>query len=123
MLMMSPRRAGSGWSRVNKARVAALEAAGLMAPPGRAKVEAAQADGSWTRLDAVETLAVPSDLQAALDARPPAADEWARFPPSVRRGILERIASAKRPRTRAARIDETARLAALGRRAGFERRR
>jgi uncharacterized protein YdeI (YjbR/CyaY-like superfamily) len=34
------------------------------------------------------------------------------FPRSVKRGILEWIASAKKPETRAKRIEETARLAA-----------
>ena len=42
--------------------------------------------------------------------RPPA--RFDAFPPSVRRGILQWIASAKKPETRARRVEETARLAA-----------
>ena len=52
MLYVSPRRPGGTWSARNKARVAALEAEGLMAAPGRAKVDAARADGSWGAIDA-----------------------------------------------------------------------
>jgi uncharacterized protein YdeI (YjbR/CyaY-like superfamily) len=112
MLLLSPRKAGSAWSAVNKARVEALAVAGLIAAPGLAKIEAAKADGAWTRLDGVERLEVPADLAAALAALPPAADNFAAFPRSTRRGILEWILQAKRPDTRAKRIEETARLAA-----------
>jgi uncharacterized protein YdeI (YjbR/CyaY-like superfamily) len=110
-----------GWSAVNKARVARLEAAGAMRPAGAAAVAAARADGSWSLLDAVETLVPPADLVAALAAEPPAAERFAAFPRSVRRGILEWIAQARRPETRAARIAETAGLAALGLRANQHR--
>ncbi|MEM6337583.1 MAG: YdeI/OmpD-associated family protein, partial [Bacteroidota bacterium] len=48
---------------------------------------------------------------------PPARDEWEAFPRSTRRGILEWILNAKRPATRAKRIEETARLAQQGKRA------
>src|SRR5687767_7771594 len=46
-LWLCPRRPGSGWSRVNKARVERLEADGRMTDAGRAVIEAAKADGSW----------------------------------------------------------------------------
>jgi uncharacterized protein YdeI (YjbR/CyaY-like superfamily) len=112
MLWIAPRKPGSNWSRANKERVARLEAAGLMAEAGRAAVARAKADGTWAALDAVEALDVPPDLAAALDARPPARPNWDAFPRSVRRGVLERILSARRPETRVARIEEVARLAA-----------
>jgi uncharacterized protein YdeI (YjbR/CyaY-like superfamily) len=112
MLYFSPRKAGSGWAGSNKARVARLMAAGRMAPAGLAKVEAAQRDGSWSALDGVEALEVPADLRHALAARPRAAGYFDAFPPGVRRGILQWIASARKPATRAGRIEETVRLAA-----------
>ena len=111
MLWFAPRKPRTGWSRPNKQRVARLLAAGLMAPAGLAKVEAAQADGSWNSLDAVEALEVPLDLARALAAYPQAARNFEAFPRSVKRGILEWIVQAKRPETRVARIAETARLA------------
>ncbi len=117
MLYVAPRKPGSGWSRVNKAHIERMVAQGLMTPAGQAKIDAAQADGSWTALDAIENLEVPDDLAAAFDGYPGAAAYWDAFPRSVKRGILEWIASAKRPPTRAKRIDETARLAQQGERA------
>ncbi|HSK54087.1 MAG TPA: YdeI/OmpD-associated family protein [Jiangellales bacterium] len=117
MLWFSPRKPGSGWSRPNKQRVARMESAGLMAEAGRRAVEVAQADGSWTALDEVEALTVPDDLAEALEARPPAAEEWEAFPRSVKRGVLEWISTAKRHETRAKRVEETARLAQVGERA------
>ena len=118
MLLVSPRRPGSGWSAVNKARIAALMAAGRMAAPGLAEIARAKADGTWERLDGAETLEAPADLAAAL-AEAGAAAAFAAFPPSSRRAILEWIALARRPETRARRVAETARLAALGLRANF----
>lgn len=107
----------TGWSKSNKERVARLIAARLMAPAGLAKVEAAQADGSWNALDAVEALELPADLGQALTADPAAQRYWDAFPRSVKRGILEWIASAKTSSTRARRVDETVRLTAENRRA------
>jgi uncharacterized protein YdeI (YjbR/CyaY-like superfamily) len=112
MLWFAPRKPGSGWSKLNKDRVERLQTAGLIAEPGLAKIAAAQADGSWHALDAVEALEIPADLAAALAAHPPAEANFAAFPRSAKRGILEWIANARKPDTRAKRIQETAKLAA-----------
>jgi uncharacterized protein YdeI (YjbR/CyaY-like superfamily) len=112
MLWFAPRKPGSGWSRPNKERVDRLIAAGQMSSAGLAKIEAAKQDGSWNALDAVEALEIPADLMEALAANPPAKGNFEAFPRSVKRGILAWIASAKRPKTRAIRVAETARLAA-----------
>ena len=117
MRWYSPRRSGSAWSGANKERIALLEGEGRLLPAGRAAVDAARADGTWALLDDVEALVVPDDLAAAFAAHPGSAAEWEDFPPSARRGILEWIVQAKRPATRARRIEETARLAARGERA------
>jgi uncharacterized protein YdeI (YjbR/CyaY-like superfamily) len=76
MLWFAPRKARSGWSRPNKQRVQRLNAAGLTAPAGLAVVEAAQADGSWTLLDAVEDLIVPETADKA--GRNERANQWPR---------------------------------------------
>jgi uncharacterized protein YdeI (YjbR/CyaY-like superfamily) len=80
-------------------------------PAGRAAIAAAQADGSWSKLDDVDLLVVPDDLAAALATVPAARANFDAFPPSARRGILEWIAQAKSAATRAKRVAETARLA------------
>ena len=117
MLLFTPRKRGSGWSRSNKERVERLEAAGLIEPAGAAVIDAARADGSWTALDDVENLVVPHDLAAEFAARPGAAEQWESFPRSAKRAILVWIADAKRPETRAKRVAQTASEAAEGRRA------
>lgn len=117
MLWFAPRKPRTGWSAPNKQRIARLTAAGLMAPAGIAKVAAAKRDGSWTALDAVEALEVPADLAAALARYGDAAARFAAFPRSAKRGILEWISNARRPETRAKRIEETARLAERNERA------
>lgn len=117
MLWVAPRQLGSNWSRLSKARAERMTASGRMTPAGQGAIDRAKADGSWTALDDVENLVVPDDLAAALAAHPPAVDEWKRFPPSVRRGILEWILNSRREATRAKRIEETVRLAQDGRRA------
>ncbi len=83
-----------------------------MAPAGLAAIERAKANGSWTILDAAERLEVPEDLAAALATRPPAAANFAAFPPSARKMLLGWVAVARRPETRAARITEIAEAAA-----------
>lgn len=115
--LMTPRRPGSRWSRINRERIARLIAAGLMQPTGQAAVEAARADGSWTALDDVEDLCEPADLTAALDRTPQARHHWDNFPRSTRRAILEWILSAKTEPTRSRRLDQTVTDAARGIRA------
>jgi uncharacterized protein YdeI (YjbR/CyaY-like superfamily) len=117
MLLLTPRRRGSGWSRPNKERIARLEAAGLIAPAGRAVLDAAKADGSWTALDAVENLEEPPELAAALDADPAARRNWDGFPRSAKRASLVWISGAKKPETRAGRVRETVERSARGERA------
>ena len=111
LLWFAHRKAGTGWSRPNKERIERMTAAGRMTPVGLAKIEAAKADGSWTALDAVEDLEIPVDLATALAEYPNAATNFDAFPRSVKRAILEWIATAKRVATRAKRVTETARLA------------
>ncbi|GAB4382696.1 MAG: YdeI/OmpD-associated family protein [Elainellaceae cyanobacterium] len=112
LLWFAPRKPRTGWSKLNKERVGRLIEQGLMMPAGLAKVEAARLDGSWNALDAIEALEIPPDLEQALIAQGAAKQNFEAFPKSVKRGILEWIASAKKPETRAKRIQETAQLAA-----------
>lgn len=116
-LLVCPRRPGSGWSRVNKEHLELLRAQGRIRSAGQAAIERAVADGSWTKLDEVETLREPDDLSTALDTVPQARRHWDAFPRSARRALLEWIASAKTQPTRDRRITRTVEGAAVGRRA------
>jgi uncharacterized protein YdeI (YjbR/CyaY-like superfamily) len=88
MIYVAPRKPRSSWSRVNKARVERLIAAGAMTPAGLAVVAAARASGRWSA-----------------------------FPGSARRAILEWLDGAKRPETGARRVATVVAEAAEGRRA------
>lgn len=111
-LYCAPRKSGSNWSRSNRARIEKLTEAGLMTPAGQAKVDEAKASGAWLAIEDAEAGIEPGDLKAELDAVPAARRHWDAFPRSAKRGILEWIGNAKRPQTRARRIEETVRLAA-----------
>jgi len=113
----APRKPRSIWASSNKARVERLIGEGRMAPAGLAAIERARANGSWEILDTVERLEMPEDLAAALESRPPAAVNFAVFPPSARKMLLGWVALARRPATRAARIAEVADAAARNQRA------
>ena len=113
--LMAPRKSKSTWARTNKARVERLIAQGLMAEAGLASIERAKANGSWESLDAVEAMVMPDDLVAALAATPGAAERFAAFAPSARKGYLHWINGAVRPETRAHRVSEVARHAAANR--------
>lgn len=111
----TPRRRGSRWSKINTDHVARLEAAGRMRPAGLAEVEAAKADGRWARAYESQSAAtVPDDLQRALDANPEAAAFFATLKGANRYAVLYRVQDAKRPETRARRIDQYVEMLARG---------
>lgn len=116
-LYFAPRKPRSVWAASNKARVERLIAAGRMAPAGLAAIERAKANGWWSVLDGPERLEVPADLAAELAAHPPAAANFAAFPPSARKQLLGYVAVAQRPETRANRIRRVAEAAARNERA------
>lgn len=114
MMWFVPRRKGSMWTRINKGRVSRLEEAGLMQPAGAAAVALAKETGMWTLMDAVEERVVPDDLAAAFDRFPGSRAHWESWSASAQKMILTWIVLAKRPETRAARVETTAEKAARG---------
>jgi len=115
--LMTPRKPRSGWTRLNRQRVADLEAQARMTDAGRRAVEVAKANGWWTIYDSVEDLIEPDDLAAALDATPEARKAWDGFPPSARKQMLWWLITAGKPETRTNRITKIVTAAAEGRRA------
>jgi uncharacterized protein YdeI (YjbR/CyaY-like superfamily) len=77
-----------------------------MRPAGSAEVERAKLDGRWEAAYAGQrTAVVPEDLSAALAANPAASEFFATLDSANRYAILYRIHDAKRPLTRARRIE------------------
>lgn len=107
----------SNWSKVNKAKVAKLIAEGLMTEAGQKMITIAEETGTWTALDEVESLTLPTDLASALEFNHTAKDYFESFPRSVKRGILEWLFNAKQDSTRQKRIHEIVTLAEKNERA------
>jgi uncharacterized protein YdeI (YjbR/CyaY-like superfamily) len=103
----TPRTARSRWSKRNRERAEQLLAHGQMAPAGLREVEAARADGRWeAAYDSPATAEVPPDLQAALDADPAAREFFTGLDRANRYAILYRLQEARRPETRARRLEK-----------------
>jgi uncharacterized protein YdeI (YjbR/CyaY-like superfamily) len=101
------RRSRSKWSQINCGRATELIASGLMQPPGLEQVELAKADGRWeAAYEPQSSATVPPDFAQAMAANPPAADFFATLTGSRRYAFLYRIQDAKRPDTRARRIEK-----------------
>lgn len=112
---LTPRRARSKWSQINRDKVAALIASGRMQPAGLAEVERAKADGRWDAAYAPPSrMTVPDDLRSALDAEPVAAERFAALSASARYSILYYVHDAKKPETRARRIAKYVGMLARG---------
>jgi len=102
----TPRKPGSKWSKINTERAAALIASGRMKPAGLHEVERAQGDGRWEQAyESQSRVTVPEDLARALAANQRARAFFATLDSTNRYAILYRIGTAKRPETRAKRID------------------
>lgn len=111
----TPRGRRSKWSRINRDKVTELIAQGRMRRPGMAQVERAQADGRWdAAYESQSRIGVPDDLRRALDANPAAAAFFATLNRVNRYAILYRLQDAKRPETRARRLDQFVAMLAEG---------
>lgn len=115
--LMTPRKAKSSWTRLNRERFARMEAAGLMTDAGRRAADVAKSNGYWTIYDQVEDLVEPPALAAALDEAPDARAHWEAFSPSARKMMLWWVVSAGTDTTRAKRIGMIVEHTARGERA------
>jgi len=112
----TPRTARSKWSKINCGKATALIEDGRMQPAGLREVERAKADGRWdAAYDAPSAAIVPDDLQHELDRTPSAAEFFTTLDSQNRYAILHRIQDAKKPETRARRIEKFVAMLAEGR--------
>ncbi len=107
LLRFTRRTPRSKWSAINREKATAFIAQGRMKEPGLREVEAARLDGRWERAyPSQATMTVPGDLQQRLDQHPEAAEFFAQLDGRNRYAILYRIHDAKKPATRAQRIEK-----------------
>ena len=102
----TPRRARSRWSKINRQKATELIERGEMKPAGLREVERAKADGRWdAAYDAPSTVTVPEDLRRELEKNEPAREFFETLDGRNRYAILYQIQDARRPETRARRIE------------------
>jgi uncharacterized protein YdeI (YjbR/CyaY-like superfamily) len=102
----TPRRARSGWSKINTQHAERLIRAGQMQPPGRAQVEAAKNDGRWTAAyDSSIHATFPDDFLTALGKNKNAQAFFDSLNKANRYAIAYRLQTAKRPETRHRRME------------------
>lgn len=88
------RRRRSTWSAINVANVARLVQEGRMTEHGLREVEAAKADGRWSRTYH-SSMELPEDLRAAITADPAAQATFDRLSRQNRFALAFRVGTAK----------------------------
>lgn len=101
----TPRKRKSNWSKSNKRRVEKLIENGQMTKAGLSVINDAKQDGSWERLDDIETDAViPDDLAEAFAENHIAMNFFHHLSPSHQKQYLWWLKSAKKMETRQNRL-------------------
>jgi uncharacterized protein YdeI (YjbR/CyaY-like superfamily) len=111
----TPRRPRSRWSKINREKATELIEKGMMRPAGLREVERAKADGRWyAAYDSPSTATVPDDLRRELESVPRAMSFFSTLNSANRYAILYQIQEARRPETRARRIEKYVAMLAEG---------
>lgn len=111
----SRRRPGSGWSKLNTQHAGRLIDAGRMRPAGQAEIDAAKSDGRWTAAyDSPSIATIPEDFLAALRKNKKAQKFFESLNKSNRYAISYRLQTAKKPETKAKRIEAIVAMLARG---------
>jgi uncharacterized protein YdeI (YjbR/CyaY-like superfamily) len=115
LIRFTPRRPNGVWSRINRERALVLIELGRMRPAGLKEIERAKHDGRWEAAYAQQRKAtVPDDLQSALDRKTAAKRHFEKLDSHNRYAILYRVQGAKKPETRAQRIEKYVTMLARG---------
>ncbi len=111
----TPRRAKSGWSKINTQHAERLIQARRMKPPGHAEIEAAKKDGRWTAAyDSPSKSTIPQDFLAALRKNKTAAAFFETLNKANLYAIAYRLQTAKKPETRQKRMETILAMLAKG---------
>ncbi len=114
MIRFTPRKPGSVWSKSNRERAERMIQKRLMTRAGLESVRVAKKNGRWAEAYAPsEVPDMPEDLSSALRADERAAKNFGSFANSYKTTYVYWVLGAKREETRAKRIQEVVRRAAL----------
>src|SRR5437588_3473891 len=115
LIRFTPRQGASKWSEKNRARALELVKLKRMRPAGLNEIDRAKKDGRWDAAYAPQSTAeVPDDLRVALSKNKRAKSFFETLDGTNRFAILYRIHTAKKPDTRAARIEKFVPMLAEG---------
>ena len=107
----TPRKPESKWSDINKEKAQKLIAAKRMTRWGMSKIDAARENGMWNKPARTEiSFEIPEELRAALRSEPEAKAFFNILAPSNKKRYIAWIVTAKRPETRANRIEKSIKL-------------
>lgn len=110
----TPRRPGSIWSAINVRKVGELTAQGRMRSAGLAAFEARDPVKTAIYSHEQADVSLAEDETALIRANEAAWANWERRPPSYRRTVTHWVVSAKKPETRARRLDALIEASAAG---------
>jgi uncharacterized protein YdeI (YjbR/CyaY-like superfamily) len=103
------------WSKRNTEKAQALIRSRRMQRAGLKEVERAKEDGRWdAAYEGQARASIPPDLQAALDRNAKAKAFFATLDSRNRYAVLFRLQTAKKPETRAKRLQQFVRMLAAG---------
>ena len=111
----TPRRPKGLWSKINIGKVERLIAEGRMRAGGQREVDAAKADGRWdAAYDGARNMETPPELVAALAKNKKARTFFETLDKTNRYAVCWRVQTAKKPETRAKRVETLVAMLARG---------
>ncbi|HJR66131.1 MAG TPA: YdeI/OmpD-associated family protein [Gemmatimonadaceae bacterium] len=111
----TPRTSTSNWSKINREKAEAFLADGRMRASGLRAIEVAKANGRWEKAyEGQREMAVPEDFEKALKKHPKAQKFFGTLDSKSRYAVLYRIQDARKPETRARRIESFIAMLAEG---------
>jgi uncharacterized protein YdeI (YjbR/CyaY-like superfamily) len=111
----TPRRKNSGWSKINTRHAQRLVQSGQMETAGQAAIDAAKTDGRWAAAyDSQSNSTVPEDFLDELHKNQDATAFFESLSKANQYAIAYRLQTAKKPETRAKRMEMILAMLAKG---------
>ena len=111
----TPRRPKGLWSKINIGHAERLIAEGRMRAGGQREIDAAKADGRWdAAYDGARNMEIPPELAAALAKNKKARMFFETLDKTNRYAVCWRVQTAKKPDTRAKRVEALVAMLARG---------
>jgi len=118
---LTPRKAESLWSELNKGRVTRLQKQNLITEAGILKVKQAKASGLWNKSDRPNiSFEIPMELNRALAKNRKAKNFFDQLASSYQKQFIGWIAVAKRKETKERRLRESIALLEQGEKLGMK---